>query len=183
MSRLWVLIKRKWLWSASSWCVLLNYTVMLGQHNIELGRLTLTVRSTFLLEKLTLSQLSMKVHFSNRSRWYLPSAQKPTTVYCFIPGSPSSHPIPLRSILTSFPHLPEVSQEACLITFSDQTFVSISKLSEASNTSVPSHLPYCPNNIPWVTQIITPPTTKLSPACSCLLPHSFKYVLQPANQT
>jgi hypothetical protein len=28
MSRLWVLIKWKWLWSVSSWCVLLNYRVM-----------------------------------------------------------------------------------------------------------------------------------------------------------
>jgi hypothetical protein len=28
MSRLWVLIKWKWLWSVSSWCVLLNYIMI-----------------------------------------------------------------------------------------------------------------------------------------------------------
>jgi hypothetical protein len=35
MSRLWVLMKWKWLWIVSSWCVLLNYTVIHGQQNIK----------------------------------------------------------------------------------------------------------------------------------------------------
>jgi hypothetical protein len=35
MSRLWVLIKWKWMWSVSSWCLLLNYTMMHGQQNIK----------------------------------------------------------------------------------------------------------------------------------------------------
>jgi hypothetical protein len=34
-SRLWVLIKWKWLWSVSRWCVLLNNTKMHGEQNIK----------------------------------------------------------------------------------------------------------------------------------------------------
>jgi hypothetical protein len=34
MSRLWVSIKWKWMWSVSSWCLLLNYSAMHCQQNI-----------------------------------------------------------------------------------------------------------------------------------------------------
>jgi hypothetical protein len=42
MSGLWDLIKWKWLWSVSSWCVLLNYVyiMMHGQQNIKFQKPT-----------------------------------------------------------------------------------------------------------------------------------------------
>jgi hypothetical protein len=35
MSRIWILTKWKWMWSVSSWCVLLNYTMMHGHQNMK----------------------------------------------------------------------------------------------------------------------------------------------------
>jgi hypothetical protein len=37
MSRLWVLIKWKWLWSVLNWCVLLNYTMMQVNKTLQIN--------------------------------------------------------------------------------------------------------------------------------------------------